>query len=168
MAYVDKQRQKEHHAAYYQANKEKIRIKARINWRNWRQKHKEELAEKLKSRIKNDEVFRQKRINWSKRWRLNNPEKMAESKKKSLLKSYGLTWEQYQDMVNSTGSCCYICGKLTTFENSHNGLNVDHDHVTKKVRGLLCSNCNTSIGLANDNPVLLRKMIKYLKKYATS
>lgn len=41
---------------------------------------------------------------------------------------------------------------------------VDHDHVTGTIRGLLCSKCNTLLGMAKDNIAILENAIKYLKK----
>jgi len=60
---------------------------------------------------------------------------------------------------------CEVCGSL---EN----LNIDHDHeccptkVTcgKCIRGVLCNNCNTALGLLHDNVALLKKAIFYLKR----
>lgn len=55
---------------------------------------------------------------------------------------------------------CAICHGET---NGQGDLHVDHDHVTGKVRGLLCSRCNTGIGMMGDNTALLRKAIEYLE-----
>ena len=41
-------------------------------------------------------------------------------------------------------------------------LSVDHNHITGKIRGLLCSSCNVGLGVFKDSPDLLRKAIKYL------
>lgn len=43
------------------------------------------------------------------------------------------------------------------------GKKVDHCHTTGKVRGLLCNNCNTALGLVDDKIEVLKRMIKYLK-----
>lgn len=53
-------------------------------------------------------------------------------------------------------SSCAICGKYTTT------LNIDHDHVTGYVRGLLCYACNMGLGAFKDNTVILDGAIKYL------
>ena len=51
---------------------------------------------------------------------------------------------------------CVICG-------NNEKLVVDHDHKTGKVRGILCNNCNTGLGMLQDNPKLLLRAISYLK-----
>jgi hypothetical protein len=71
---------------------------------------------------------------------------------------YGLTKEQYIKMVADQKECCAICGLQTK-------LHVDHDHNTGKVRELLCSACNTSLGSVKDNSEILKSMIEYLKKH---
>lgn len=52
---------------------------------------------------------------------------------------------------------CIICG-----DNCR--LDVDHDHATGKIRGLLCSRCNRGIGFFKDNPEILLKARDYLEK----
>ena len=84
-----------------------------------------------------------------------------------LEKRYGITLEQYNEMVEVQGGRCAICNKIPP-GTSHisRRLAVDHDHVTGTVRGLLCSTCNTTIGMIDDSPGLLDKMRRYLGKHA--
>ena len=42
---------------------------------------------------------------------------------------------------------------------------VDHNHTTKKVRGLLCNNCNAALGFAKENVATLELLIKYIKEH---
>lgn len=55
---------------------------------------------------------------------------------------------------------CAICGKkIPDFYKRH----IDHDHITKQYRGVLCAACNIAVGLLEDNPVIAEKMISYLE-----
>ena len=79
-----------------------------------------------------------------------------------LRKTYGITLEEYNQMFLDQNGCCSIChGHQTIFPKA---LCVDHCHKTGIVRGLLCHNCNTGIGLLNDSPELMAKAIDYLKR----
>ena len=59
--------------------------------------------------------------------------------------------------VNQNGACA-ICGIV-----SQKPLHVDHNHSTGRVRGLLCTRCNSMIGYARDSVTLLQKGIEYLE-----
>ena len=64
-----------------------------------------------------------------------------------------------KEQLLSYGNKCKLCGlQPETVMDLH----VDHDHKTGKVRGLLCNNCNTGIGLLKESPDILRNAIKYL------
>lgn len=104
----------------------------------------------------------------SRKYRLENPEKVRESVKKSAIKKkYGITAEDKERMLKNQGYKCAICGeKIFLFGDSKNRnkiAHVDHDHKTGKVRGLLCNDCNRGIGLLKDNPLFLANAIKYLE-----
>lgn len=70
---------------------------------------------------------------------------------------YNLTPEAYTKLLAHQKGVCAICGKPVK-------LAVDHSHVTKKVRGLLCTFCNLLIGYAGDDISILRAAIRYLKR----
>jgi CRISPR/Cas system-associated protein Cas10 (large subunit of type III CRISPR-Cas system) len=96
-----------------------------------------------------------------KRYLERNPENRKRTKKKSDLKhTYGITLEQYNELVIKQNNKCAICGN----EQVGKDLFIDHDHTTGKIRGLLCSTCNFAIGLLKDDPALCDTMATYLRK----
>lgn len=76
---------------------------------------------------------------YSKKWRAANPEKCAGH---SLKYNYGLSIEDYDTMLQAQDGKCASCGKLP----DKRRLNVDHDHITGEIRGLLCTRCNLVAG----------------------
>lgn len=76
-----------------------------------------------------------------------------------LRRKYGLTLNLFEALVAAQLGNCAICGA-----NEDLDLHVDHDHRTKKVRGLLCGKCNKAIGLLNDDPDLLLVAKEYLER----
>lgn len=84
----------------------------------------------------------------------------SEVNRRQVLKQYGLTPETYEEMRVSQGGVCAICRKAQT---GKIGLVVDHDHVTGRVRGLLCTNCNTGLGKFGDSLLTLESACAYLK-----
>jgi len=59
---------------------------------------------------------------------------------------------------------CYICARLFT-TTKRRGFNIDHDHHTGMIRGLLCRTCNLGLGMFGDNRDLLKSAILYLEKF---
>lgn len=89
----------------------------------------------------------------------------------SKLKSkYGINIEIYKTMLDNQQHKCMICNNFETQKDNLGNiqrLSVDHCHDTNKVRGLLCSNCNSGLGMFKDNSTLLFKAIEYLKNSNT-
>ena len=113
-----------------------------------------------------------------KTWKQNNPTKVKaaktiwdrknvhHSKNYHLLKTYGMTLKEYEEMVQLSGNTCYVCGEGETRHHHLSGrivdLAVDHCHKTGKIRGLLCTKCNQAVGLLRDNPKIARSLADYL------
>ena len=95
------------------------------------------------------------------RWRVNNPDKL---RNKHLKRKFGITLEQFNLMFDSQKGRCQICDK----HEEEKLLAVDHNHRTGMVRGLLCNNCNLSLGLINEDIKILQNMIKYIQNYVES
>ena len=74
-------------------------------------------------------------------------------KRRRVKRDYGITLEEYSKHLDSP---CDICGG----EAKH----LDHCHITGKVRGLLCIDCNTILGYSKDNINILKRAIRYLQK----
>lgn len=110
-----------------------------------------------KAYFEDPEKFRQ----FSKEWYASHKEQNAKAVRKyRLKKNYQMTVEEFNDMLERQGGVCAICkgppkGRFNTY-------NVDHNHKTGKVRGLLCFPCNVSIGNAMENTDILAKMILYI------
>ena len=88
------------------------------------------------------------------------------SSRKQTLELYGLTPEDYQLMFNNQNGVCAICKKPESVLNKTGtvrNLAVDHCHITGKVRGLLCTNCNIALGKFQDDKNLLRDALSYLE-----
>ena len=77
-----------------------------------------------------------------------------------ILKTYGITGDQYRALYAAQGGKCAIC-KVATGKRKR--LAVDHDHKTGEVRGLLCGSCNHRLlGAAHESVELLQRAIDYL------
>jgi hypothetical protein len=74
---------------------------------------------------------------------------------------YGITLEQYDQMVVEQEGVCLICDTDTPMGH-HKRFVVDHNHTSGEVRGLLCSKCNSGLGCFSDNPNTLLKAAQYL------
>ena len=76
---------------------------------------------------------------------------------------YNLSKEQYELLLSSQDNKCAICS--TDKPDNNGSFNVDHDHATGKVRGILCAQCNFMLGHAKDNIKLLQNAIAYLERH---
>ena len=95
-----------------------------------------------------------------------SPSQTPERKRElHLQRAYGITVEEYSETLEQQNSSCACC-KTTEPGGRHdsNVFVVDHCHETGKVRGLLCHNCNTALGLLKDDPARIANLITYLAR----
>jgi Recombination endonuclease VII len=92
-----------------------------------------------------------------------NPESSRFAQIKHL---YGITRDQYEDLLTKQDHKCAICkaDECTTGRQ----FAVDHDHKTGTVRGLLCADCNLTLGKFNDEIERFKAAIAYLEASQTS
>ena len=104
------------------------------------------------------------------------------SRKHNLKHRYGITEEDYEELLVKQKYSCKICGqkpdKNQTLPDKNQTLPdkgqtkpdkplyVDHCHQTKAIRGLLCHKCNIALGHMNDDPEQLERAANYLRNVA--
>ena len=95
------------------------------------------------------------------KWIIKNKERASRIFLRSNLKqSFGLTEDDYYNMVKEQSNKCAICGRTPFGKNKR--LCVDHNHSTGKVRGLLCQKCNRGLGCFGDDLDTLKVATQYL------
>ncbi len=83
-----------------------------------------------------------------------------------LQKKYGITIDQYHEMSKKQNDKCAICGSDNPiYSPSSKYFSVDHNHITGKIRELLCGRCNLVIGQVYEDKTILRAMIDYIDKH---
>jgi hypothetical protein len=100
---------------------------------------------------------------------LRNPpsdKQRLKNMKSDVRAHYGLSWDEYQAMVEAHNNVCAICKQPETSISSYGTpkrLTIDHCHTTDRIRGLLCDGCNRGIGHLREDISILQNAIEYLK-----
>ena len=126
-------------------NLDRVRAESRIRTRQWYAENREYALAQKKIKYATDPAERESRSNFN------------------LKRHYGITFEEKQAMFEAQGRRCAICRGIDT---SKRPWHVDHCHVTKKVRGILCGHCNIMIGRARDSREVLIRAAAYLEEHS--
>lgn len=105
---------------------------------------------------------RQQHLDYAKQY-IQTEHGQAVQKRSALKFRYGITLEQYNEMLTQQDGRCAICGTREA-GGRWNNFAVDHDHVTGAVRSLLCHGCNSGLGYFRENPEVLRKAAEYVER----
>lgn len=120
----------------------------------WRKQYHKEYGKRW------SQANRDKASAYSRAYYRRNKKKCIEAHRNWVLRTqYGMSKEDYSDLMAAQRGVCLICGKAAK------RLAIDHNHVTGEVRALLCSDCNTGLGLFRDNPKTLKAAITYLEVF---
>jgi len=132
--------------------------------KRYRDKNKEKLARVAKEKYDADpEKFNARTA----AWRLK-PGSLEKERNKHYKRKFGITVEIYKEMYDKQNGLCAICCKPETIHSkggdSPMWLSVDHNHTTKKVRGLLCFKCNTTLSYFEKHGESMITIASYLKE----
>jgi len=102
------------------------------------------------------------------RWASRSPKKRLHQ---HLKYKYGVTEEQLMKALEEQNNACAICKEplpnLLVYENRRRGYAIDHNHDSGEFRGVLCTNCNSLLGMARDSKSILEAAIDYLETNGT-
>lgn len=151
----------DYHRTYYQRNRERLIEEQR---QRTERKNKESPAalpayRKAYYEANKERLLPEQRARGKKNYEAN-PSPYKARNRRSLLKKYGLTEDEFQDMLDEQGGSCAICA-ISRYSRR---MVVDHCHKTGAVRGILCSVCNTALGLLGDYPDRIMEAADYLIK----
>jgi hypothetical protein len=76
-----------------------------------------------------------------------------------LKQRYGIGAAEVDELIREQGGLCVVCGEREAKQ-------VDHDHETGAVRGILCLLCNAAMGAFHDDPALIRRAIGYVREHS--
>jgi len=125
---------------YKERHPERYRAMKAAAYKRWREKNKERHAER------------------NREWYRNNLDRVQNT---VLKQKFGITKVEYYTLVaNQNGVCAIFKRECKSGRN----LAVDHCHSTGKIRGLLCTKCNTAIGSLEESEVLFLSALEYLKR----
>jgi hypothetical protein len=129
--------------------------------RNYYHKNQEHLEELRKKRIAKDpEKFEA----WKREYRKKNEKRIKRQIRAHHLKTtFNITIEEYEEIFKHQKGKCAGC--LRPQENFKINFAVDHDHKTNTIRGLLCNDCNTTLGKLLEDPKIFRRLAAYLEKH---
>ena len=143
--------QREAYLEYQRTYSNNVRDKSYMFTPEWKEKHNRLEKERMvKLREENHEAVKQEQRKRQLRW---------------SLKKYGISEEDFYRMLEEQNNSCKICKthfKEEAAFSKKRSLYIDHEHVTNKVRGLLCNKCNTGIGFFYENKDYFINAINYL------
>lgn len=142
----DREKRAEYMREYKRKNPEK--------WERSREER-DKINERRRQRYAEDAEFRESAKAASRR-------RDKEAKRDARLRAdFGISAAKYDELLRQQSGCCAIC-RRPNFGQSGRRMHVDHCHETGKVRGILCSTCNTGLGQFDDNINYLDRAIEYL------
>jgi DNA-binding transcriptional MerR regulator len=141
----DPKKRAEYVQRYYSENDHKVKARSKA----WREKYPERYRQTLK--------------NYTDEKKAKDPAAYKERARSYALKrKYGITLEQYQQLLEKQNECCAVCERPA--KDFPTSLAVDHDHKTGRIRGLLCTHCNYRMVAKHTDGNVLRKIADYIEQ----
>lgn len=157
MPYTDPEKRKSFLKEYYQKHKETAKIRNRKNYLANKARIIKQTSTYMKSRPELKSKINKK---------YNDSEKGQQARLDNRFRNvFGLSLNDYQNMLIAQNNVCAIChqAETRTIKGKLSRLSVDHDHISGKIRSLLCNACNTALGFLEEDPVRIARMLEYIK-----
>ena len=129
-------------------------------YREWRRKNKDRINARHRERFETDPEYRQNLRNYHKAWRARKGKDYVRNI--NLKNAHGISLADYEHMLVTQNNGCAICAGQNMRHGKPIPFYVDHCHSSGKIRGLLCKECNTAIGMLRDSPTLCEAAARYL------
>jgi hypothetical protein len=155
--YRDTEKRRKYQQEYQKKYRVLHAVEIAAEKKKWHQAHPKSKEYTRKYRTEHREYFSQRNKEWIKQ----HP---REAKSRWLKKVYGISIDDYEQLLERQNGRCAACRKLP----GRRALCVDHDHNSSetgkiRIRGLLCDFCNQALGYVYDNPDILRSLANYLE-----
>lgn len=151
--------------ARYQASEKGKEIQAQYRERNRARIRLQSSENQKRARARNPEKARAKGRENAARFRQQNPDRVRSY---DLLSRYGITLEQYRNLLTTQNNSCAACERsFIGLPSKH--VHIDHCHETKRIRGILCHWCNIALGRCGDSEekvlIMLGNLLAYLRRH---
>ena len=156
MSYKDKNKQKEYQKEYEKTHKAEHKERNQ----KFKERHPEYYNIYNKTHKERNQKFKERHPEYFKIYNKTHPRNRKEY---HLQYTYGLSIAEFNNILLAQNMKCAICKEPLDLQNPHNVV-IDHNHLTGKIRGILCKKCNFAIGLLRDNPEYAYSAFIYLKK----
>ena len=150
-----KQARQRINAKKYRSNPE-VKIKIKSRFQRWYQANRETQLLKMRRSFQDN---KEKYYKSNREWFKANPDRRY---KKHVKETYGITLEQFNQMLIYQDNKCAICFKVFSHRKDRH---IDHDHKTGRVRAILCRSCNNGLGMFKDDMMVIKSATAYLEKW---
>jgi hypothetical protein len=112
-------------------------------------------------RAKNQDRIKEKSRAYSKRYYTSHKVSCNRASLDARLKrNFGVTLAERDALIQAQGGKCTLCERVF---NPLDRACIDHDHITGRMRGIICTSCNKALGLFKDSIPALTKALAYLQ-----
>lgn len=171
----DPEQKREYNRRYREQNKERIAAQQHERYLQNREKHRQDRREYVR---RNREAVKAQKAAYYQRNKdairrriaAYNEQNPAATRATWLKSNHGMRPEDWDALWAAQGGCCYLCG-VELDPGPGRNIHIEHDHSCCPLykscqicrRGLACKRCNSTIGLADDDPARLRKLADALE-----
>ena len=116
-------------------------------------------------------------IRWLREYYRTSETRRENQRRAYVQRKYGLSLDELEKLLDQQHGCCAICSRpwqdCVSAKRAQYDIRflqylcIDHDHVTGRVRGLLCNGCNTAIGMFGEDPTRFSAAASYLAKFSS-